>query len=74
MPVIAVPLEGSWFDQHVGDILYHMLKRGKPAMDKWLKGMESIEEVEPEIEQGTRQPAVAARSQQQEPTVVVLPL
>ena len=34
VPVIAVPLEGPWFDQNMGDILYHILKRGKPTVDK----------------------------------------
>ena len=50
--VIAVPLEDPWFDRNVGDILYHMLKRGKSAVDKWLKGMGSGDEVEPAVEQG----------------------
>jgi hypothetical protein len=73
VPVIAVPLEDPWFDQNVGDILYHMLKRGKPAVDKWLKGMGSVEEVELEAHQGPQQPAVAPRSHQQEPTVSSFP-
>jgi hypothetical protein len=60
MPVIAVPLEDPWFDQNVGDILYHVLKRGKPAVDKWLKGMGSVDEVEPTVEQGLQQPAAAS--------------
>ena len=68
VPVIAVPLEDPWFDQNVGDILYQMLKRGKPAVDKWLKGMGSVEEVELEAEQGPQQPAashtVSSRSRQ----------
>jgi hypothetical protein len=73
VPVIAVPLEDPWFDQNVGDILYHMLKRGKPAVDKWLKGMGSVEEVELEAHQGPQQPAVAPHGHQQEPTVSSFP-
>ena len=83
MPVIAVALEDPWFDQNVGDVRYHMLKRGKPAVDKWLKGMGSVDEVEPAVEQGLRQPAAtshtqqhrhhASGSQQQEPTVSSFP-
>ena len=33
IPVIAMSLDDPWFDQNVGDILYHMLKRGKPAVE-----------------------------------------
>ena len=73
VPVIAVPLEDPWFDQNVGDILYHMLKRGKPAVDKWLKGMGSVDEVESEARHGPQQPAVAPRSHQQEPPVSPFP-
>ena len=68
VPVIAVPQEDPWFDQNVGDILYHMLKRGKPAVDKWLKGMGSVEEVELEAEQGLQQPACAPHCQHLEHT------
>ena len=73
VPVMAVPLEDPWFDQNVGDILYQMLKRGKPAVDKWLKGMGSVEEVELEAEQGPQQPAAMPHSQQQEPAVSAFP-
>ena len=73
VPVIAVPLEDPWFDQNVGDNLYHMLKRGKPAVDKWLKGMGSVEEVELESQQGPRQQTAAPHGQQQEPTASSLP-
>ena len=54
VPVIAVPLEDHWFDQNVGDTLYHMWKRGTLAVDNRLKGMGSVEVVEPEVEQGPR--------------------
>ena len=73
VPVIAVPLEDPWFDQNVGDILYQMLKRGKPAVDKWLKGMGSVDEVELEAEQGPQQPAAMLHSQQQASTVSAFP-
>jgi hypothetical protein len=73
VPVIAVPLEDPWFDQNVRDILYHMLKRGKPAVDKWLNGMGSVEEVELEAHQGPQQPTVAPHSHQQEPPVSPFP-
>ena len=43
IPVMVVPLDDPWFDTNVGDVLYQMLKRGKPAVDKWLKGMGSSE-------------------------------
>jgi hypothetical protein len=58
VPVIAVTLEDPWFDQNVGDILYHMLKRGKPTVDKWMKGMGSVEEVELEAEQRPQRCAI----------------
>ena len=63
MPVIAVPLEDPWFDQNVGDILYHMRKRGKPVVYKRSRGMGSVEEVGPAAEHGPRQPAAAPHSQ-----------
>jgi len=43
IPVMVVPIDDPWFDTNVGDVLYQMLKRGKPAVDKWLKGMGSGE-------------------------------
>ena len=67
VPVITASLEDPWFDQNVGDILYHTLKRGKPAVDKWLKGMGSVEEMELEAEQRPQHPAATSHSQQQEP-------
>ena len=71
--MIVVPLEDPWFDQNVGNVLYHMLRRGKPAVDKWLKGMGSVEEVELEAEQRPQQPAATSHSQQQEPTAGSFP-
>ena len=64
--MITVPLEDQWFDQDVGDILYHMLKRGKPVVDKWLKDMGSVEEMEQAIGQGPQQPQHAASSRSQQ--------
>ena len=40
---MVVPIDDPWFDTNVGDVLYQMLKRGKPAVDKWLTGMGSGE-------------------------------